>query len=163
MRTIARIIRRIRAHRRLNQMEARRLSADDVSRQTSLDKIEQRWWTAWRDSPAIDLTAKVVSGHTIKIVDLQVGEPMLHVGIEFRDCSFIGPGALIIRGGSFVGVCFTCCGDVLAAQEDAYLTGIACLDDCSFFQCDFTHITLIANKTTADQFRAAGLIHRPKE
>lgn len=92
----------------------------------------------------------------IPIEELRLPGKALHTRKHFKHCSFVGPGALAIQGGTYVNNGFYEYGTVVALPEDTVLTGVVVLDHCTVENCELYRITILADQGTAREIRNSG-------
>ncbi len=88
----------------------------------------------------------------IKIEDLYFPTDSIHLSKHFRRCKIVGPGALVISGGSYNKCNFFAIGDVIPLPEGTHATGVPVLLRCTVEECDFVQVTLLADQATAAGF-----------
>ncbi|MDA5565472.1 hypothetical protein PJK54_17605 [Cobetia sp. MMG027] len=88
----------------------------------------------------------------IPVEDLRLPVIQLHENKHFRRCSFVGPAAIAIIGGNYVNTGFLECGDIIALPEDAMLTGIVVLKNCTVEDCKFIKTSIFTDQNTAKGF-----------
>ena len=90
----------------------------------------------------------------IPVEDLRLPTLQLHENKHFKRCKFVGPAAIAIVGGHYVNSRFNDCGDVVALPNNANLTGIVVLKNCTVEDCEFIRTTIFADQNTAKGFAA---------
>jgi hypothetical protein len=93
----------------------------------------------------------------IPIEDLRLPGKMVHENKHFRNCKFVGPGALGIGGGNFSNIILNECGDVICVQDEAYVTGIIMLYGCTMEKCELIRVTILADINTCQGFKNMGV------
>jgi hypothetical protein len=91
----------------------------------------------------------------IKVPDLALPGSSLHEHKRFKNCQFLGPGAIVIQSGIVSHNSFRECGDVIALG-DVMVTGLSVLRDCTITDCTFFQVTLLADQVTAKAMQQAG-------
>ncbi|WP_107687973.1 hypothetical protein [Neisseria wadsworthii] len=89
----------------------------------------------------------------IPIEDLRIPRISMHKHKHFKRCKFIGPGALVILGGSYMHNTFVECGDILPIPHGTLVTGITVLSNCTVEECEFIFVTLLTDLRTAEDFQ----------
>lgn len=95
---------------------------------------------------------EVFSDIVIPVEDLKLPIKQLHSKKHFRRCIITGPGSVAIQGGSYVGIGFYDCGDIVALPNHTYMTGMLVLQNCTLENCQFVRVSVFA-----DQISAKGL------
>lgn len=90
----------------------------------------------------------------IPVEDLRLPKLQLHENKHFKRCKFVGPAAIAILGGNYVNSGFSECGDIIALPDDAMLTGIVVLKNCTVESCEFIRISIFTDQNTARGFSA---------
>ena len=93
--------------------------------------------------------------YIINVEDLRIPVKSLHEYKTFRDCKFVGPGALVIVGGTLKDCMFHGCGDVLTIPDGTFITGLVVLKDCIFESCDFSSINLLIPRSSGASLEAS--------
>jgi hypothetical protein len=91
-------------------------------------------------------------GQIIHIADLHLPGKQMHEHKQFRRCKFVGPGAIGLLGGSVIRCGFYDIGHILTLPNDTMVSGITILQNCTFEECQFYQITLIAPRNQAQSF-----------
>jgi hypothetical protein len=89
----------------------------------------------------------------IPIAALQLPGKQLHKHKQFRRCKFVGPGALVLAGGTFSRSTFHDVGDVLTFPSDTMLSGVTVLESCIVEDCEFYGVCLIIPRQFAASFK----------
>lgn len=92
----------------------------------------------------------------IPLEDLRLPGQLLHERKQFKRCKFVGPGAVVLMGGTFVRSGFHDCGDVIPLPINATVTGIVVLQDCTVEECEFFRVTLLAPSDSMAAFKLMG-------
>ncbi|WP_156441870.1 hypothetical protein [Burkholderia sp. MSMB1078WGS] len=93
------------------------------------------------------------SDEVIHIADLHLPGKQLHEHKQFRNCKFVGPGAIALGGGTFVRNNFHDSGHILTVPENTVITGVTMLLNCTVEDCEFYRTTLLIPRGSADVFR----------
>jgi hypothetical protein len=80
----------------------------------------------------------------IALEDLRLPGRQLHSNKQFKRCSFVGPGAIALMGGTYQFDSFIGCGDFIPLPEGVVLTGVVVLQNCTVESCEFHRITILA-------------------
>ncbi len=91
----------------------------------------------------------------IPIEELRVPGMQVHENKHFKDCSFVGPAAVALVGGTFVNTNFTETGDLIPVPDNTHLTGVILLRNCTVENCNFYRTTLMVSERQAKQIAAA--------
>lgn len=92
----------------------------------------------------------------IHLEDLRLPGKQLHENKHFKRCKIVGPGAIAILGGTYVDSGFIDCGDVIVLPDNAYLTGIIALKNCTVEQCEFFRVTIFTSSGEGKAFAKMG-------
>ena len=87
----------------------------------------------------------------IPIEELRVPGVQVHENKHFKGCSFVGPGAIALMGGSYLSTNFNDTGDLIPLPENTWLTGIIVLKNCTVENCSFYRTTLMVNEQQAKE------------
>ena len=85
----------------------------------------------------------------IPVEDLRLPRVQLHENKHFLRCKFVGPAAVAILGGTYVRTNFLDSGDVIALPDNAILSGIVVLKNCTVEDCEFIRTTILVDQVTA--------------
>ncbi|WP_417884533.1 hypothetical protein [Vibrio rumoiensis] len=86
----------------------------------------------------------------IPVEDLRVPGAQVHENKHFKRCSFVGPAALALMGGSFIRTDFNETGDIIPLPNNTFLTGIIVLKNCTVEDCKFYRTTLMVSEDQAN-------------
>lgn len=93
----------------------------------------------------INPLAENFENEIINLSDLYLPLNDLHSYKHFKGCKIVGPGALVLLGGTFNYSSFEECGDVIMLPNQSKLAGIVCLENCTLTQCTLINMTIITN------------------
>lgn len=96
-------------------------------------------------------------GLIIPVEDLRLPGLIVHENKHFRNCKFVGPGAIAIFGGSYSNSSFNNAGDILSFPPDAQIAGIVVFAGCTVERCEFVRVTILADHNTGRGFKNAGM------
>ncbi|NOY48335.1 MAG: hypothetical protein GXO84_09120 [Chlorobi bacterium] len=82
----------------------------------------------------------------IPIEDLRIPGILLHENKHFKRCSFVGPGAIALMGGTYIYTNFYETGDIIPIPDNTMLTGIVILKNCTIEECKFYRTTLMIDE-----------------
>lgn len=109
-----------------------------------------------RESP-INPVLDSFTDRIIHVHDLHLPRRQVHTNKQFKRCKFVGPGAIAILGGSYISSGFYETGTVIVLPENAFLTGIVVLENCTVEHCEFFGVTLLTNKMAGEAFKKMGV------
>jgi hypothetical protein len=92
----------------------------------------------------------------IHIEDLRLPTIQLHENKHFKRCKLIGPGAIVIQGGTYSFCSFIESGDIIVLPDNILLTGITILRNCTVENSEFFRITLFVDKNGGEALRKIG-------
>ncbi|WP_367239074.1 hypothetical protein AB1H94_17520 [Pseudomonas fulva] len=92
----------------------------------------------------------------IPVEDLRLPTYQMQSKKHFRRCTFVGPGSLVISGGSYVDASFRDIGDMIALSHGCSLVGIVVLEDCTVDSCEFIRVTIITDQIAGKAFSEMG-------
>lgn len=112
--------------------------------------------TAMASRPsAVNPLQKSFEDLIIPIESLKLPCTPVHEYKSFRRCKFVGPGALALLGGTFVRSGFNNSGHILTLPEQAFITGITVLKECTVEDCEFFSVTIMVPKNIAATMAAS--------
>lgn len=88
----------------------------------------------------------------IPVEELRLPVLQLHENKHFKRSKFVGPAAIAIIGGNYIRNSFMECGDIIALPEDAILSGIVVLRNCTVEDCEFIRTSIFTDQNTAKGF-----------
>lgn len=91
----------------------------------------------------------------IPIEELRVPGIQVHENKHFKGCSFVGPAAVALIGGSYINTSFNETGDLIPLPDNTWLTGIIVLKNCTVENCKFYRTTIMVSENQAKQMVAA--------
>lgn len=89
------------------------------------------------------------SDEVIHLADLHLPGKQVHEHKQFRNCKFVGPGAIVLLGGTFVRSEFHDIGHILTLPDNTFVTGIIVLQNCTVEDCEFYRTTLLVPRNQA--------------
>jgi hypothetical protein len=89
------------------------------------------------------------SDEVIHVADLHLPGKQVHEHKQFRNCKFVGPGAILLLGGTFVRSGFHEVGHILTVPDNTLVTGITVLQNCTVEGCEFYRTTLLVPRNQA--------------
>ncbi|MFV8632208.1 hypothetical protein ACNRDB_22400 [Ralstonia pseudosolanacearum] len=93
------------------------------------------------------------SDEVIHLADLHLPGRQVHEHKQFRNCKFVGPGAVVLLGGTFVRSGFHDIGHILTLPDNTLVTGITVLQNCTVEDCEFYRTTLLVPRGQAEALR----------
>lgn len=91
----------------------------------------------------------------IPVEELRVPGVQVHENKHFKRCSFVGPAAIALMGGSFIRTGFNETGDIIPLPNNTLLTGIIVLKNCTVEDCNFYRTTLMVSEDQAEHMAQA--------
>lgn len=92
------------------------------------------------------------SDEVIHLSDLHLPGVQLHKHKQFRNCKFVGPGAIALLGSTLVSCGLNDVGDIVTIP-DATIVGITVFEGCTFENCEFWRMTVVVRKRDVETFR----------
>jgi hypothetical protein len=96
------------------------------------------------------------SDQVIRLSDLYLPRRQVHSKKLFKRCKLVGPGAIALLRGNYVSNAFIEAGSPIVLTENATLTGVLVLEDCTVEDCEFIGITLLMNEDSGEKFKEMG-------
>jgi len=87
----------------------------------------------------------------IPVEELRLPGVQIHENKHFKRCSFVGPAAIVLLGGTFVRTTFYEAGDVIPVPDNTFCVGIVGLKNCTLEDCEFFRTTIITAKEQAEK------------
>ena len=92
----------------------------------------------------------------IYLPDLYLPRRQVHANKQFKRCKIVGPGAIAMLGGTYIGTGFNEAGSPIVLPENTLLTGVLVLENCTVEKCEFIGVTLLVNKPAGEAFKKMG-------
>jgi hypothetical protein len=126
----------------------------NVARRQSAEATFMQALSQPRDK--VNPLAESFADQVIYLPDLYLPRRQVHSNKQFKRCKLVGPGAIAILGGAYIGTSFLEAGSPIVLPEDTVLTGVLVLENCTVEDCQFIGITLLVNKQAGEAFKQLG-------